>query len=354
MRLLPITLLAAVAGAAAATDSCDSLLFVFFQGDEKLYYAYSADGLHWSVMNSNKPVMNATIPNTSIRDPYIHAKPDGGYQMVSTNGHNFGGNPYILTWSTDDLINYSSEYMAEVMGPAFFPPPAQLKDTWAPEWVWDAERNQYFVFWAADGANLLPTNPTTGPCNNTDAGRFAFYGSRTSDFRAFSPPSVIFDPGCNVTGVGGIDGDIVQDENGLWTMVYKDARGSGEPVRGVRSAVSSTGRVEGPYLDSSISPLLAQTLVEAPEAVYFPDPATHAPRWLLYYDCSFMPTPAGWPRPPYGVSVSPSLAKPQWSEVPGACTGNSTLTAFPKGATHGSFLCISNATLSTLLDAFPL
>ena len=146
-----------------------------------------------------------------------------------------------------------------------------------------------------------------------------------------------------------------QDENGVWTMVFKDARGSGEPVRGIRSAVSSTGRVEGPYLDATISPLLAPTLVEAPEAVFFPDPsAPDVARWLLYYDCSFMPIPSGWPRPPYGVSVSPTLANHSWMQVPGACTGNSNQTAFPKGATHGSFLCVSNSTLKALLAAFPV
>lgn len=166
---------------------------------------------------------------------------------------------------------------------------------------------------------------------------------------------MIFDPGCNVSGVGGIDGDIKVDENGVFTMVYKDARGTGEPVRGVRSAVSSTGKLGGPYLDSTISPLLATTLVEAPEAVYFPlpsDPGT--PRWLLYYDCSFKPTPKGWPRPPYGVSVSPSLAQPNWTEVPGSCSGDAPDTAFPKGATHGSFVCLSNATLANLMAAFPV
>jgi hypothetical protein len=354
---------ASVAAAAGANASaCDALLFVFFRGDEKLYYAYSKDGLHWTDMNKAQPVYAATVAGTSIRDPYVHAGPDGVYRMVSTDGNNFGGNPNILTWNSTDLIHWSSEVVAPVMGPQAFPPPATVVDTWAPEWVYSEAEGKYLVFWAAKGTNLPPVEKqATGPCNNTNMEHFVFLGTWTTDFQTFGPgaPFVVFDAGCNATtspaGDGGIDGDIVVDENGVFTMVYKDARGAGETVRGVRSAVSSTGRVEGPYLDASISPLLAPTLVEAPEAVFFPDPAAPGtPRWLLYYDCSFMPTPPGWPRPPYGVSVSPSLANANWTQVPGACTGDSPDTAFPKGATHGSFVCLSADMLAALLAAFPV
>lgn len=81
--------------------------------------------------------------------------------------------------------------------------------------MWDDAKGQYFVFWAARGSGLLPANPPTGPCNNTDTARFAFYGSWTPDFSngSFSQPFVFFDPGCNMSapvGDGGIDGDLVQ------------------------------------------------------------------------------------------------------------------------------------------------
>ena len=148
-------------------------------------------------------------------------------------------------------------------------------------------------------------------------------------------------------GDGGIDGDLVVDERGAFVFVYKDARGSSESVRGIRTASSSSGRIDGPYLDASISGLLTQTLVEGPELVFFKS------QWLLYFDCSFVHTPSGWPRPPYGVSVSPSLAAPSFRELSGSCTGNSTSMTFPKGATHGSFVCIDSATLAALVKAFP-
>lgn len=152
MKLLASAAAAALAVAAAgaskplaANATCDNLLFAFFQGDEKLYYAYSADGLHWTVMNGNKPVMGATVGGTSIRDPYIHMGPDGQYHLVSTNGAGFGNTPTILTWSTADLITYSAEVVADVMGPQFFPPPASVANTWAPEWVRNRKRRKIMM-----------------------------------------------------------------------------------------------------------------------------------------------------------------------------------------------------------------
>ena len=347
-------LTSAVASAAsAAAPTCaagDSLLFAFFGPVEALYYATSPDGLIWTVLNKKLPVLKANITPTSMRDNYLNVAPDGSYRLVTTNGVGFGNTPTFLTWSSKDLINWSEETIITAMGPDFFPAPAKVTDLWAPEWQWDAATNQYMVFWAARGSGLLPPE-VTGPCNSTNAARFTFWRSWTTDFKNISKPVMFFDPGCNVTapvGDGGIDGDLVQDENGAWVFVYKDARGPNENVRGVRTARSSTGRIEGPYLDSSISGLLAQTLVEGPQLVFFQD------QWLLYYDCSFVKTPAGWPRPPYGVSVSPSLAAPAFRELPGACTGNSSSMVFPHGATHGSFFCISEATRERVTAAFPV
>jgi hypothetical protein len=337
-----------VQAAAASASGCDeSLLFAFFTS-EQLFYALSEDGLHWTTLNGGEPVMSAVAP-ASIRDPYLHATPGGGYRLVSTDGQGFGNTPNILTWSSVDLITFSPMQEVPVMGPAFFPPPAVVTDTWAPEWVYDTTKSAFLVFWAARGSRVLPILPS---CSNTDDGRFAFWATYTAEWAQFSPPFVLFDPGCNQTapvGDGGIDGDLVQDDEGRWVLVYKDARGLNETVRGVRAAVSSTSSPAGPYAD--ISELLVPTLVEAPEAVRF------AGSWLLFYDCSFMPTPQGWPRPPYGVARSTSgtlsLSPAGWAPVPGACTGNSPDTAFPKGATHGSFICTTNATAAALAAAFP-
>uniref|UniRef100_A0A7S4SFL5 Glycosyl hydrolase family 32 N-terminal domain-containing protein n=1 Tax=Alexandrium monilatum TaxID=311494 RepID=A0A7S4SFL5_9DINO len=79
-----------------------------------------------------------------------------------------------------------------------------------------------------------------------------------------------------------------------------------------------------------------------------------------YYDCTFQPAVPGWPRPPYGVSVATSPAAGMtdpaaWNEVPGSCRGNGTgsLVNFPSDATHGGFICVSDATAAAMRLKWP-
>jgi hypothetical protein len=125
-----LTLSLGILSQSAAAAPCPHLLFAYFESSEELHYALSDDGFHWNVLNHNYPVYNTTIQGTSIRDPYIHQGQNGLYYMVSTNGAGFGGTPTILTWSSPDLITWSKEFVADVMGPQFFPPPAKvMRDT---------------------------------------------------------------------------------------------------------------------------------------------------------------------------------------------------------------------------------
>lgn len=317
-----------------------------------LNYAYSVDGLHWTPLNGGWPVYNVSANMPTIRDPFVHRNPDGKtWRMVSTDGDAYGGTPNILTWHSDDLITWSPESVVEVMGPNFFPNTSTVvTNVWAPEWRWDPITQRYMVFWAARGNNLY--SYPAGCTNNVTDQVFAFFRTWTTDFATFTQPEPFFFPACDIPGYGGIDGDLVQDENGRYVFVYKDARGPGnghtaELVRGVR-LVTSAGGIDGPYTNASISPLLAPTLVEAPELVYFKN------QWFLYYDCSFFLVPPGYPRPPYGVSVSQRLDDYDFHFIEGACTGNSTQVSFPKDATHGSFVCISPDEMQALLDAFPV
>ena len=334
--------------------ACSYLLFAYFLDASQpwnLHYAYSADGLHYSELNGGAAVLNCT--QFSMRDPFINVAPDGRYYMVATNGQNFGGTPTILQWVSDDLIHWSPEHVIDVMGSQFFPPPTTVDDLWAPEWRWDAAKGEFMVFWAARGKGLLPALPSPN-CSGQQDYRFGFFQTHTPDFVHFSPPTLFFDPGCYFTGDGGIDGDLVQDEKGQFVFVYKDARGVGEGhgaelKRGVRLA-TSVG-IAGPYTNASVSDLLVPTLVEAPEV--HTAPTGGPPGYLLYFDCSFWPTPPGQPRPPFGVAHSPSLAQPVFTTLPGSCTGNSSAVSFPRGATHGSFVCITDQQLQALRSAFP-
>jgi hypothetical protein len=281
--------------------------------------------------------------------------------MVATNGANYGAGDTILSFFSVDLITWSPVDIIPVMGPDFFPPPASISDLWAPEWHYDSVNEDFVIFWAARGTGIMPTLPTPN-CTGTQDFRFAFFYTRTTNWINFTTPQILFDPGCYVTGDGGIDGDIVVDDEGTFTLVYKDARGVGEghtveESRGIRLAHSDV--LAGPYVyaNETISGLLVPTLVEAPQIYPGPDNCTQGSEGrFLYYDCSFWPTPAGWPRPPYGVAWAPApfvASSANFTFLDGACTANSTDVSFPKDATHGSFLCVSDEEYADITGAYP-
>jgi len=312
---------------------------IFFLSDENLYYSVSFDGHHWTVLNYNQPVLKTTVSGTSIRDPYMHLGPDGIYHLVSTNGAGFGDTTTILYWSTTDLVKFSEEKVLNVMGSI-----QSVENVWAPEWAYDSNTKQYLVFWAARQTDHFIND--TG-CTNTNQNRFKFWYSYTPDFVTLTPPLILWDPGCNLTGDGGIDGTLLQDPTTkLWTMIYKDARGSSESVRGIRKATSVA--ILGPYVN--VSDFISPTLVEGPEVIQFQYP-TSQNQWYLYYDCSFYGTPTGWPRPPYGLSLTQAL-QGTYNTVQGSCTAVGPQVFFPPGATHGSFVCLTKSQVVSLVNYY--
>jgi hypothetical protein len=328
--------------------SCPYVLVPYFQNDlQTLNYAVTKDGSHLTPLNGGFAVLNST---PTLRDPFANRAPDGSLRLVATNGD---ANNNVLTWRSDDAgVSWGPLSQINIMQQ--LPAPAHVDNLWAPEWHWDAAANAFMLFFAARGQHILPTLPGPG-CDGQQDYRFAFFFSHTTDWVTFTDPAVLFDPGCFFTGDGGIDGDIVVDEHGIFNLVYKDARGVGEGhdaelLRGVRIATSAT--LTGPYTKASVSDLLVPTLVEAPELYRAPDFSNDA-GWFLYFDCSFWPVPPGRKRPPYGIAHSDTLVDAHWTFIEGACTGNTTLTSFPDGMTHGSFLCINETEHDALVARWP-
>jgi Glycosyl hydrolases family 32 N-terminal domain len=328
-----------------ASLTCPHVLFFHFREQESLYLSYSNDAQVWLTVNSGFPILNTTNGVPGLRDPFVFQAHDGTeYIMVATNGANFGGVNNILTFSTKDFSSWTQNIVV------FQPVNGTTIDVWAPEFFYDETTASYLIFCAIQGENNTSVEYESS-CSNENDSRFRFWYSHTRDFINLDHDlTLMFDPGCNDTtnGMGGIDGDIKVNEQGQFVFSFKDARGRSEDVRGIRLAVASS--LTGPY--GSISDLLAPVHVEAPELLRVSDVSNGDPQdeWLLFYDCTFFPTPNGWPRPPYGVSSTTSLSNFSFQQLPGACTGDSSQTAFPKGATHGSFLCVDDAELLKVLS----
>jgi hypothetical protein len=350
---------------------CDGVLFTYFlelanplnhtsARDERIHFALSRDGYHFTPLNAGRPIPPLLPVNgTFVRDPFVNRARDGTYHLLATdhaNHHQWRSD--VLHWSSTDLVHWSEQSVLNVWGDMA----EEAVQTWAPEWVWDASRDEYLVFWAVlfrDAEHFRPS------CDNPQTRRHLFWAATTSDFVSFSKPFELFDPGCEKASFapdeyseGGIDGDIVHFD-GTYYLYYKDGRApkpAHEPAlqrtSGVRMARSADLRTWTPA---------------APRVGLFAGPwGTEGPELLLngssemrlYFDCSFQPTPPGLTRPPFGVARAAYPAgfndSAAWTTVSGSCTGNDTANVdFPVGATQGSFLCIDEASYAVMLREWP-
>ncbi|MBE1488420.1 glycoside hydrolase family 43 protein [Plantactinospora soyae] len=141
-----------------------------------LHLAVSSDGLNWTPLNQNNPVVTPTAGTRGLRDPYIVRRQDGTFTVIATdlNGTDFTQqNQYIHAWDSPDLRSFTGYRRLRMH--------TMATHTWAPEAFWDAGRGQYGIIYSA--------------YNGT---RDVFYVNYTSDFQTVGSAQLFFDPGFNV------------------------------------------------------------------------------------------------------------------------------------------------------------
>lgn len=251
--------------------------------DERLHLAVSEDGRHFAPLNGGRPVWDRWL-----RDPFLQRDPAGLWRLVGTTRTS----KCILHATSRDLQNWEAEdvpvldHLKDENG-------RSARNAWAPEWVWDEESGEFFVFWSSS-------------FEREGWMKSRLYASRTRDWRTFSPPSLLFAPPYSV-----IDGSLLRHA-GRWWLFHKEEEfgpATGER-RAIRLAVSE--RLDGPY--ETVGEPIAPTITEGPCAA--PDPSGQG--WLLYYDYCMADG--------YGLAFSEDLLA--WTPVDDH--------AFPDGARHGS------------------
>ena len=138
-------------------------LFVHFIGREnsedceQVYFSVSEDGVAWTTLNGNKPVLRSDIGEKGARDPFIIKSPDDSrYYILASDlsiyhrGNNLQawydcqekGSRSIVVWESDDLISWGKPRLVEVAVP-------DAGCAWAPEAMYDPEKGEYIVYWAS-------------------------------------------------------------------------------------------------------------------------------------------------------------------------------------------------------------
>ena len=199
-------------------------LFCYFVGNEvneqTLHFAVSTDGYHFKALNGNEAVIEQTKGTGCVRDPYILKGADENgkecFYIIATDMNALEGwtsNHCLITWRSYDLVNWIDETVIDMRQFEGF---ENTTRAWAPQAIWDAEKEMYMVYWA----NSTVENDTAG-----------HYYAYTKDFKTFeTEPQVLFgrwneaDPETGeVRNIQCIDGDIVYNEkDGYYYLYFKE------------------------------------------------------------------------------------------------------------------------------------
>lgn len=201
----------------------DAYFFSYFTGEyeggEEISFATAEDPLKWRALNNGQSVIQSTMGEKGLRDPFILRSPEGDkFYMLATDlkmgeSTNFDqaqitGSHSLMIWESDDLVNWSEQRMVEVA-------PKTGGNTWAPEAIYDEKTGDYVVFWASSMKN----EETYGHYpNGRPAGQYnVMYYATTRDFHTFSEPKLLIDEGFPT-----IDTSIVQNNDTLYRFTKSE------------------------------------------------------------------------------------------------------------------------------------
>lgn len=205
----------------SVSENHDHFLFAYFtssddEDGEQVRFAGSVgrDPLHFEILADGNPVLLSTIGTRGVRDPFLLraaglAGETANFYLIATdlriNGLEPGtawvdvqrnGSRSIIIWESNDLVKWSAPRLVEVA-------PAGAGNAWAPEAIYDASCQRYFVFWAS----TLSSEPGGQTYNRMLA-------AWTTDFVIFSEPFVWVDPGWSV-----IDATLVRSGDYFYRVI---------------------------------------------------------------------------------------------------------------------------------------
>ena len=171
-------------------DPYTGYLLAHFIGEqpdgEQVYFAYSEDGLHWKDLNGGEPVLRSELGEKGVRDPFLIRSPkDGKFYLIATDLRIASGKGWeaAVNEGSRDLIVWDSPNLTDWSGPwAVTAGVPEAGCVWAPEAVYDEEKDEFLVFWAS---------ATKGP--SEEQRKHKIYSSRTKDFRHFSEPELFIE-----------------------------------------------------------------------------------------------------------------------------------------------------------------
>ena len=270
------------------------LLFSFFRnnGEDGMYLATSEDGLKWTALNGDQPLVQPEVGESKLmRDPSIARGPDGVFHLVWTTSWQGKTIGYA---QSRDLINWSPQRAIEVM-----PNEAGVQNCWAPEVFYDDASGEFVIVWASTISGRFPETAGAG----SGANNHRLYVIRTRDFETFSGPELQYDPGFMV-----IDGAVFKAGE-RYAMVAKNET-QNPPAKYLFLTYAATAT--GPWSPAG-PPISGEEWAEGPSPVRIGD------AWYIYFD--------KYRQKRYGAIRSKDLES--WEDI-------SEVVSFPEGVRHGT------------------
>lgn len=239
-------------------------LFVHFTGEhkdgEQIYFSLSKDGLFWEDLNRGEPVLVSNIGEKGVRDPFlVRDRKKQKYYLIATDLRmeagkgwdtaQYHGSRNLIVWEAEDLVNWSEPRtcLLGVEGAGC---------VWAPEAVYDEEKEKFFVFYASMIA--LP---------GEEKPKQRIYGCYTEDFHTFSKPELYIERQCHV-----IDTTIIHSGD-CYYRFSKDETNSKILMERGKTLDGTFEKISSRVLDQLEG-------VEGPECYLLPDGRT----WCLIVD----------------------------------------------------------------------
>lgn len=251
---------------------------------EKIYFAASRgnNALKWDELNDGQPVLESTIGEMGLRDPFLIRSPEGDrFFLIATDlsiGRNGDwdraqrtGSRYLEVWESTDLKNWSEQRHVLVSPPT-------AGNTWAPEAYWDEDLQQFVVFWAS---KLYAENDPNHTGNTYNRMLYA----TTRDFVTFSEPQIWQD-----RGESRIDSTVIR-EDGVYYRFTKDEGGGGTGCSDIiqekadeLTAVDLPGNPAWAMQDSCIGRDAGTSAVEGPTVFKANEGDTSGNAYYLFVD----------------------------------------------------------------------
>ncbi|MFK4761663.1 family 43 glycosylhydrolase [Microbacterium sp. ZW T5_45] len=327
-RSIPVTVTAAPQG--LDTDYTAGYLWTHFAaqgGYEKIFLGYSDDGLKWSKLNENEPILANLAGDLGVRDPHLVRAPEGDkYWIIGTDLHAEGGgaggsgwdqlnaSQNIVVWESTDLVNWSDQRIV-------FAGFDQAGCVWAPEATYNEETGEYYVYWSARDRSE----------NGTDDWALRVYLTKTRDFVTFTEPEVWLSMNEQGDGAGGVNiiDSTIAEEDGVYyrfsTSDWHTVVDTATSLDGPWTRVIDRGEAAAHGLRASMEGLTVYPLPDG--------------RWAVMGDQSG-----------YYAHVTDSLASLQFTQL--SVGAGADQYSFDKAFRHGSVLRLSAAEQERVLAAY--